>query len=252
MGPVNTQENLRHGILNPLPKPPKKNERVNVRPIILLSVLRKILTITLIDRCWERMKTRIPISQAAYQSGRSTTEQVFAVKILVEKATTSENCNIFLLMLDMSKAFDTVSRSKLMSILESILSDCELHMMHILINDVILNVRLGDKTGSSINTSGGICQGDCLSALLFTIYLASAIIPLPPHFQQVDCKRPLWSALDWLVDKDKHNVEVDPKYADNITFVRTEESKMNQVERVVPELLEENNLFINTTKTEKI
>ena len=197
------------------------------------------------------MKTRIPISQAAYQSGQSTTEQVFAVKILPEKAITSENYNIFLLMLDMSKAFDTVSRSKLMSILESILADCELHMMHILINDIILNVRLGDKTGSNINTSVGICQGDCLSALLFIIYLASAIKPLPPHFQQVDSKRPLWSALDWLVDKDKHNVEVDPKYADDITFVRTDESKMNQIERVIPEMLEQNNLFVNTTKTEK-
>ena len=62
-------EDLRYGIINLLPKPPRKNERVNVRPIILLSVLRKILTITLIDRCWELMKTRIPISQAAYQSG---------------------------------------------------------------------------------------------------------------------------------------------------------------------------------------
>ena len=116
-------------------------------------------------------------------------------------------------MLDMSKAFDTVSHSKLMSILESILSDCELYMMHILINDVILNVRLGDKTGSNINTFIGICQGDCLSALLFIIYLASAIKPLPPHFQKVHCKRPLWSALDWLVDKDKHKVKVDPEYA---------------------------------------
>ena len=98
-------EDLRHGILNPLPKPPKKNERVNVWPIILLSVLRKILTITLIDKCWERMKTRISVSQTAYQSGRSTTEQVFAVKTLVEKAITSENYDIFLLMLAMSKAF---------------------------------------------------------------------------------------------------------------------------------------------------
>ena len=64
-------------------------------------------------------------------------------------------------MLDMSKAFDTVSHCKIMSVLESILSECELHMMHILINDVILNVQLGDKTGSNINTSIGICQGDC-------------------------------------------------------------------------------------------
>ena len=244
-------DDIRHGILNPLPKPPKKNEQVNVRPIILLSVLRKILTIVLIDRCWERLKTCIPVSQAAYQSGRSTTEQVFAVKILAEKAITSENYDIFILMLDMSKAFDTVNRNKLMTILKSVLSDCELHRMHILINTVNLNVRLGNNVGENITTSVGICQGDCLSALLFIVYLASSIRPLPSQIQQVDYNRPLWSALRWLVDKDKHTVEVDPKYADDITFVRTVESKINQVERLMPEMLKENNLYINPMKTEK-
>ena len=104
-------EEIRRRILTPLAKPPKKDERVNVRPIILLSVLRKMITISLIDS-WERPKTHIPPSQAAYQSGRSTTERVFTLKILAEKAITSENHDIFILMLDMSKAFDTVNRSK--------------------------------------------------------------------------------------------------------------------------------------------
>ena len=81
-------------------------------------------------------------------------------------------------MLDMSKAFDTVNRSKLMQILENILSKGELHMMYLLINDVILNVRIGNETGRDILTSIGICQGDCLSALLFILYLANASKPL--------------------------------------------------------------------------
>ena len=60
-----------------------------------------------------KLSTRIPLSQAAYQEGRSTTEHVFAIKMLAEKAITTNNYQIHLLMLDMSKAFDTVSRPKL-------------------------------------------------------------------------------------------------------------------------------------------
>ena len=156
-------------------------KKINVRPIILLSVLRKILTITLIERCWERLKPHIPKSQAAYQSGRSTTEQVFAIKLIAEKAITSQNYEAFLLLLDMSKAFDTVSRNELMNILKGILTDSELHLMHILINDITLNVRIGKAVGEDIHTNVGICQGDCLSALLFILYLAKAMTPLPKH-----------------------------------------------------------------------
>ena len=57
---------------------------------------------------------------------------------------TSENYDIFLLFLDMSKAFDTVNRSKLMEILKNIVTPSELHMMYLLIKDVILNVNIGD------------------------------------------------------------------------------------------------------------
>ena len=65
------------GILTPLPKPgKKKGPPEKLRPTILLSLLRKLLTICLMRRTWDRLKTRIPLDQAAYQEGRSTTEQV--------------------------------------------------------------------------------------------------------------------------------------------------------------------------------
>ena len=99
------------GLLRPLQKPGKaKSPPENIRPIILLSVLRKVLTICLIDRTWDHLKQHIPPDQAAYQPGRGTTEQVFAIKILAEKAIISQDYNIYLLLLDMSKAFDTVNR----------------------------------------------------------------------------------------------------------------------------------------------
>ena len=79
----------------------------------------------------------------------------------------------------MSKAFDTVNRSQLMEILKNILTPSELHLVYLLKNDVILNVKIGDKVGADILTAIGICQGDCLSALLFILYLAYAIKPIP-------------------------------------------------------------------------
>ena len=78
---------LTTGLLTPLAKPgKKKGPPGNLRPIILLSILRKILTISLLNRIWNRLESKIPNEQAAYHEGRDTREQVFALKLLVEKA----------------------------------------------------------------------------------------------------------------------------------------------------------------------
>ena len=97
---------IKQGILVPLPKPGKKQgPPQNLRPIILLSILRKILAVIMIRRTSDKLNSRIPITQAAYRPGRSTTEHVFTFKILAEKAIASSNFEINLLLLDMSKAF---------------------------------------------------------------------------------------------------------------------------------------------------
>ena len=79
-----TPEEIHKGILVPFQKPGKpKGPCENLRPIILLSVIRKILSICMIRRTTEKLETIIPLSQAAYRSGRSTTEHVFALKMLI-------------------------------------------------------------------------------------------------------------------------------------------------------------------------
>ena len=244
-------EMLRKGTLVPLPKPPKKDAKVNVRPIILLSILRKLLSMCMIERCWDRMKTQIPIEQAAYQPGRSTTEQVFCIKTLAEKAITTDDFTIFILMLDMSKAFDSIDRRKLMEYLSEILEDDELYMLNLLINDVVINVEMGEEKGKNIHTNVGSCQGDCLSAIFFIIYLAKSIKPLPQIIERQDYDKPLWSELDWLINKDKNKIEFNPKYSDDINFIRSEYSKIRQLKRIVPVMLKENNLEVNTSKTEE-
>ena len=181
----NPPSEIQIGILSPIPKPGKKRgPPENLRPIILLSIRRKIMTICIMRRCCDRLKSRISKDQAAYQGGRSTTEQVFAIKLLAEKAICSSNYKIYILMLDMSKAFDTVHRNKLFEGLEEILLPEELHLLHLLTNNVKLKVRTGNEYGPDFTTLKGIMQGDCLSAVLFIFYLAMALSDRPQPLQE--------------------------------------------------------------------
>ena len=223
---------LTSGILTPLAKPGKKRgPSENLRPIILLSVIRKILTICLLRRCWDRFKHHIPSDQAAYQSGRSTTEQVFACKVLAEKAIISGKYDLHILLLDMSKAFDTVNRTKLFQILEEILLPEELHLFDILTNDVTLKVKVGKDFSRDFTTLRGIMQGDCLSAILFIIYLSSALNQKSPlenehnyaknndHVQVAPNHDHTYASSPFLSKTGKEPFILSPKYADDITYI---------------------------------
>ena len=167
------------GSLKPLKKLGKqRGPVVNLRPIILLSIIRKILTICFIRRIWNRLEKHIPLEQSAYQPGRSTTEQVFAVKTLAEKAIVSSNYKLCLLLLDMSKVFDTVNRKRLFEELEDILDDDEQHLLSIVRmykQKPKLKVKIRNTVGVTFITNIGIMQGDCLSAVLFMIFLSKCL-----------------------------------------------------------------------------
>ena len=68
------------------------------------------------------------------------------LKLLIDKAITSNNYNIYILLLDMSKAFDTVNRKTLLQQLEKVLQPDELHLLSILPNRLHLTVSLDGKT----------------------------------------------------------------------------------------------------------
>ena len=223
---------LKLGLLRSLQKPGKaKGPTENLRPIILLSVLRKILTMCLIDRIWDRLKCHISPDQAAYQPGRGTTAQVFTIKLLAEKAIISNDFTIYLLLLDMSKAFDTVNRKILFEELEEILEDDEMHLISILTNRPQIRVKIGENTGKTFETFVGIMQGDVLSAILFILYLAKCM------------QKPIKTKMKSFLST--------PKYADDITYAGTSNVQINELEVKVPVRLTEYDLTANETKTEK-
>ena len=242
----NKPKEINLGILKAIQKGGKKQGPIeNLRPIILLSVLRKILAMCMVKRIGKKIFKIIPKSQAAYQNGRSTTEQVFVFKSMAEKAISSTNYKTHILMMDMSKAFDTVKRNILISDLKMILDDDEMHILKLLIDDVRLVVKCGNTIGSDFVTNVGVPQGDCLSPILFIYYLSIAL-----------SKEKLYQQPETSPQKFKYIIPtkkiLEAQYSDDISWITNGEKKLlDDIKEKVPKILEKRNLLINSNKTEE-
>ena len=99
----------------------KKGPPENLRPIILLSILRTLLANCVIRKIDSRVRYKIIPD---------------AFKLLAEKALTNTNYQMNFLKLDTSKAFDTIQRGYLFNDLKEILEEDELHLIHLLLGNV--------------------------------------------------------------------------------------------------------------------
>ena len=248
-------EEIKSGLLTPLQKPGKeKGPPENLRPVILLSTLRKILAICVIRRIREKIDEHVlPVTQTAYSAGRSTTELVFTFKTLAEKAISSCDYEINLLLLDMSKAFDTIQRGTLIKDLQGIIDDDELHLIVLLLDKVNFSVKLEGKKGKSFLTNIGSPQGDGASALFFIIYLAlSLLIFIQQSLKNKDKNQPKFlQDHNYSCDTNNNFFTVDQQYADDIGWASTGIHILENIEKEIPQILKERNLFINKAKTEK-
>ena len=105
---------------------------------------------------------QIPINQAAYRKNRSTTEHVFAAKLVTERTITAKNETVYLTLLDMSKAFDSILRKQLIDDLQHTINEDELYMMKRLL-EVTLKVKCGESFSNTFITDTRAPQGDCAS-----------------------------------------------------------------------------------------
>ena len=90
---------LKTGLLVPHQKPGKKRGPAsNIRQVIPLSILRKnngsVRRPNRKNRGEDQPTNRLPLSQAAYRSGRGTSEQVLTMKLMTEKAVTTPGYNV--------------------------------------------------------------------------------------------------------------------------------------------------------------
>ncbi|XP_063711561.1 uncharacterized protein LOC134839866 [Symsagittifera roscoffensis] len=146
--------------------------------------------------------------------------------------------------IDLSSAFDTIRREKLLGIVESFVDEYANRLIRVLISDTSLELRInGAKERANFETNIGSQQGDGLSGMLFNIYFEDAL----RHVRRL---------LEEGFNKTKdHTYAVDDKpkeivYTDDSDFLSLEEN--NDSVQKIEETLKVYNLTVNVDETEKI
>ena len=229
------RHSLGTGILLPLNKQNKDHTIENTRPIILLAVIRKVLSLIVLQRIYPKADAFISQGQSGFRRGRSSADIIWVYRWVDAMAQRYQGFAMHVLGVDLTKAFDTVDRLLLLKVLrdEGIAGPDELHIISLLLKNIKLRVRINGYCGDSFSTTRGTPQGDGLSPILFAIYLEAAL----REFRQ------------FLSD---HQYRVgETLYADDVDFLSTNAATIDFVAVTSPALLAKWSLEVNSSKTER-
>ena len=160
----------------------KKGDRSdcgNYRGISLLSTAGEILAKILLKRLQHIAEVILPESQCGFRRSRSTIDMIFILRQLQEKAVEQQKCLVFI---DLSKAFDTVDRSPLWTLLRRY--GCPETFVKIIqeFHDGMAGaVSIGGSTTDPFEISHGLKQGCILAPTLFTLFLAALLSTVSEH-----------------------------------------------------------------------
>ena len=173
-------EEWRLGLIVPVFKKGDKLQCSNYRGITLLNVAYKLLSGIVLRRLSVFSEDLLGEYQAGFRPNRSTMDQIFTVRQILEKFH-EYGIDLHMLFIDYVQAFDQLSRNglirallrlgiprKLVSLVSMTLRDCE------------ARVLVSGRVSQPFSVGRGVRQGDGLSAVLFNLALHSAINAVDP------------------------------------------------------------------------
>jgi len=113
--------------------------------------------------------------QCGFRNGRSTTDQIFCLRMILERAC-DYKVDIHQLYIDYKQAYDTINRAELVEIMKELGIPMKLV---ILVKMTLANtnnkVKIQGKLSPGFETTIGLRQGDSLSTLLFNLCMEKII-----------------------------------------------------------------------------
>lgn len=159
----------------PLPKVSNPLSLNDIRLISILPALSKILEKAIEIQLQKHVHKNniIQTTQSGFRSGHSCTTALLKITDDIFEATDKGNLTI-LVLLDYSKAFDTLNHQMLLSILNYIgLTESASNLLSHYLTERSQAVVYKGHTSKFLNISKGVPQGSILGPLLFSIYTSN-------------------------------------------------------------------------------
>ena len=143
----------------------------NYRTISLISHSSKVMLKVILNRLKPQAEEIIAEKQAGFRAGRSTTEQIFNLRIMCEKYLQHQQ-NLYHVFINFKKAFDRVWHAALWATMRKYNISANLvRTIEQLYDKATSAVQMNGSIGEWFRTTVGVRQGCLLSPTLFNIFL---------------------------------------------------------------------------------
>lgn len=168
-------DDWKNAVVVPIPKKGDLRRCDNWRGISLLDVVGKIMARIVKERLEQIADRVLPESQSGFRKGRGCVDMIFAARQLVEKAR-EHNDTLYMLFVDLKKAYDSVPRGALWRVLEKCgVPPRLLQIVKSFHEGMHAEVRVGSSTTESFEVRNGLRQGCTLAPTLFNIYISAVV-----------------------------------------------------------------------------
>ena len=208
-------------VVVPVPKKGDPRHCDNWRGISLLDMVGRIMK----ERLEVIAGKVLPESQCGSRKERGCVDMIFVARQLVEKAR-EHNQSLYMLFVDLRKAYDFVPRQALWKVLEkcgvppkllSLVKSCHEGMR--------AKVRVGSTTTEEFEVRNGLRQGFTLAPTLFNIYISAVVA-------------------NWQIESPEAGVAVLYKHGRKLVGDRTAKARLSEAKVTEMQFADEATLYI--------
>lgn len=215
------------------------NDPSNYRGIALVSCLAKLFTHILLDRLtqWSEANNVLPECQSGFRPGRGCVDNIFTLTSAIQINLRLRKRKVFAAFIDLKRAFDTVDHLLLWNKLyKAGVSSKIIRIIKSLYQAATVQIKVGSEYSKKYNVTQGVLQGECLSPMLFALFLADI-----EHYFRL-------RGFDGL-NIDSYNDILMLLYADDLVLLADSQSDLNRKLSCLSDYCRQNRLTVNVQKT---